>query len=177
MFGVLWNEPGAMKECPAPRSRVSLAENCIKLPLIKMIKRTTRRACIWTYCTLQLHKERETPTTHTRCDPAKRQDGSPFHTSSDINACNPISIWDWLGETEPTEPEKTTTESRRMAYRLFSAPQLLTYTSDLPVMLPPIERILTKYLPALPINTTTHHQRSSVPHSLFASSTSPLGVK
>jgi hypothetical protein len=84
-----------------PCARVSLAENCIKLPLIKLI---SAREVIDVLC-MQLGAQ---------AHPAKRQDGKTakdgaalLHTY--VHACThtPISIRDWLGTEGTTKKEET----------------------------------------------------------------------
>ena len=92
------------------------------------------------------------------CEAASRQDGlirAALHTSFPISRSEIGS--DGRKTNGSGTNEKRETEDGIDSYRHFSAPERLTYTSDLPVML---QRILTKYLPALPINPTTHHQRT-----------------
>jgi hypothetical protein len=82
-------------------------------------------------------------------------EAAALHTSSNQwrTCMHPtISIQDWLGHG---------TNGTNDGGWLFGAYAFLTYTtSALPVMSRPIERILTSYLPSLPLNPTPHLQRT-----------------
>jgi hypothetical protein len=153
---VLW-------KCNALRpGRVPLAENCIKFPLIKLIKidwRTTRRSMYSNGLTLHAAPHGKT------ADPGSIVAlHTPFQSMlTCMYPISGISIGDWL-----LEKDDRVTADGIHCQALFGAYTFDIYFSPT-VMLQPIERILTNYLPALPINTTP---TISVPYSLFVSSTS-----
>jgi hypothetical protein len=116
--------------------------------------------------------------------PQGREAHPSLHTSRLPNMYPSISIRDSLGQTEPTKEKKRTGGMAwhgriQTAYRRFSAPASLTYTSS-PTSHVTANRTHTHKVS--PRTTYKHHNPTiSVPYptanSLFVSSTSPLGVK